>query len=786
MNKKISIVFLTLGLAALLIPSCQKSKDKTTSLPDSSDVESESEEEHKHKYSSDWTYDHKYHWHAAICGHDVVKDKAEHNFNEQEITDGDDVYSKFTCTVCGYSYNDNEMFKVKWMSDEDHVIYSENYPKGAMPSYDIDTYGVPTKESEDVAYRYEFSHWSPALSAVNGPQTYTAQYNQVENKYHVTWKDYDNSTLYEHDVQAGQTPVYPYADPTRPDDGYEATYTFEGWDPEPGPISHDTVYTAQYSRHVISDALQFTEIEDGEAYEVSGYNETPNGSLIIPATYHGKPVKGIGYRAFRNCTLMTSVILPDSVTYLDKEAFTGCTNLQSFGGAKLANITSFGAGVFYNCSSFVLSGNSFPSLTAIPRELFFGCRSLGTSIERSVFNNVTTIGDRSFYNCSNIQTLVGFADSSVQTIGSEAFCGCTSLELIALPTANCNSIGSRAFAGCTSLASVRLNNKGVVIQANAFDGCTSLAYLYNYTYQSIVSIGNYAFKGTALTTVNFKTSQENVLTTIGMWAFQDCTAMTVFKLPTSVVSIGRGAICGTVELTELEVPFVGHSEQDTTNQYLGYLYGVDKQNDVASDNKGSGKLNTIRITGSTCTTIRPYAFYNIGKYDTNLILPTSVTTIKEYAFCEYRGWYLNLTNSGVNTNIQTIEEYAIDPAIYTIDIPFIGTRPNRESDKNATNIRFDTIFDRRIYVDLDRVTCWTKIYPSKAFENNKIKEIVIADWFDYISADAFSGISKLTTIRFDGTVSKFRSLISNSDSNWARGCSLSVITCGDGDYTIPK
>ena len=786
MNKRITIVFLMLGLTSLLVPSCGK-KDNKPSQPTSSEVESESEEEHKHKYSSDWTYDHKYHWHAAICGHDVVKDKAEHIFDEQEMEDGGDSYTKYTCSVCGYSYNDNEMYKIRWMSDEDTVIYSENYPVGAMPSYDYDTYGTPTKASENPAYRYEFSHWSPAIAVVTKAQTYIAQYDQVENKYHVTWKNYDGSVLHEHDVQAGQTPVYPYEDPTRPDDGYEATYSFEGWSPVPGPISEDTIYTAQFARHVISDALQFTEIEGGTAYEVSGYNETPSGSLTIPAMYHDKPVKSIGYRAFRNCTLIETVILPESVIKLDKYAFEGCSNLESFGGSKLANITSFGMGAFKGCSSFVLAGSDFPSnLTSIPQELFRGCRSLGTTIPYSLFRYVTTIGTSAFQNCSNIQYLDSFANTGVQSIGEDAFNGCTSLAWLPIPS-GCNTIEPRAFYGCTSLESIRFNtNTTVAIGANAFEGCTSLSFFQTISSNSISSIGNYAFKGTNLSVVSLIVVSS--LTSVGIYAFQNCASLTVFRLPTSVATIGKGALMGTPELTTLEVPFIGHSASDTNNQYLGYLFGAEKQADVVNANGDSEKLTTIKITGSSCTTIQPYAFYNIGKNTTNIMLPSSVTTIKAKGFVGCRAYELNLADETNYNNYRSIEAEALDVTLDSVSVPFIGTVPNTAADKDRTDISFSVIFDSRVYLDLrGTLTCYTKYYPSKSFNNEKIATIVIGNTFtEYLSADTFYGVKNCTEIRFNGKVSQFQTVVNKSNANWARGIpnTITKIVCTDGNYTI--
>ena len=48
---------------------------------------------HEHTFSSSWSKDEHYHWYEATCGHDVITDKEEHSYNEDnayfEIIDYD-------------------------------------------------------------------------------------------------------------------------------------------------------------------------------------------------------------------------------------------------------------------------------------------------------------------------------------------------------------------------------------------------------------------------------------------------------------------------------------------------------------------------------------------------------------------------------------------------------------------------------------------------------------------------------------------------------------------------
>ena len=112
---------------------------------------------------------------------------------------------------------------------------------------DTPTPTTPTKEA-DVANTYAFSGWSPALTAVDGPAEYTAQYTPTIRKYTIQFVNYDESVVKSTEVAYNTMPTAPSENPTKPvDTELMKFYTFTGWSPTIAIVNGDATYTAQYS-----------------------------------------------------------------------------------------------------------------------------------------------------------------------------------------------------------------------------------------------------------------------------------------------------------------------------------------------------------------------------------------------------------------------------------------------------------------------------------------------------------------------------------------------------------
>ena len=195
------------------------------------------------------------------------------------------------------------------------------------------------------------------------------------------------------------------------------------------------------------------------------------------------PITKIGARAFLDCTLLKSIIIPNRVTTIGSSAFSGCTSLQS---VNIPNgITSIGTKSFYCCTS--LTDITIPdSVNLIGHYSFCGCESI---LNISIPNSVTEIGQHAFAGCISLTSIT--IPDSVTKIGNVAFAECESLISIVIPN-NITTIGEETFYCCYSLVSITIPSNVTSIGWNAFWGCKSLVSIT--VPDSVTSIGDSAFK----------------------------------------------------------------------------------------------------------------------------------------------------------------------------------------------------------------------------------------------------------------------------------------------------
>ena len=259
-----------------------------------------------------------------------------------------------------------------------------------------------------------------------------------------------------------------------------------------GTTSNGSIFSAIDNQNFYVDYIKYTVTEG--YLTVSGYDKTGFkgiAKIISKLTYKGNTyeVLEIGYMVFYNCTSLTSITIPNSVTSIGSRAFESCSGLTSI---TIPNsVTSIGGYTFRDCSS--LTSVTIPnSVTSIGYSAFEGCSSM-TSV--TIPNSVTSIGGGVFEGCSSLTSII--IPNSVTSIGYSAFEGTAWYNnqpdgLVyagkvaykykgTMPEGTdiviedgTFGIASNAFSGCTSLTSVTIPNSVTSIDGDAFSGCSSL------------------------------------------------------------------------------------------------------------------------------------------------------------------------------------------------------------------------------------------------------------------------------------------------------------------------
>ncbi len=318
-----------------------------------------------------------------------------------------------------------------------------------------------------------------------------------------------------------------------------------------------------------------------ESYEYSG-----NVTIPSVVTYNGTTysVTSIGFRAFYECTGLTSVTIPGSVTSIENQAFSSCFSLASI--EIPGSVTSIGDGAFIGCTGLtsVTIGNS---VTSIGQGAFMGCTGL-TSIE--IPGSVTSIDYYAFYGCSSLASVVvnegnttydsrENCNAIIETATNKLIAGCKNTII----PDGVTSIRDDAFGKCTGLTCIVIPNSLKSYGTGAFSGCTGLKIVINFSsfnfkkgegiaeYADMVinapdgSIeGDFVFcviDGKNILCAYLGNGVDMVLPdnykgesyAIGDYAFYGCTGLESVEIPNGVTAIGDYAFSGCSSLKSVTI-----------------------------------------------------------------------------------------------------------------------------------------------------------------------------------------------------------------------------------------
>ncbi len=240
------------------------------------------------------------------------------------------------------------------------------------------------------------------------------------------------------------------------------------------------------------------------------------------------------------------------------------------------------------------------AVTAIGNKAFYYCSTLKTVI---IPEGVTTIGESAFARCSSLRAVE--LPDSLETIGKEAFYYCRYLNSVEMPE-SIESIGEGAFYYCKSLTSIVIPDGVTSIQFRTFSNCTSLTSVV--IPDSVESVDERAFSYcSSLVSVTIADG----VSSIGGMAFYNCTQLNSISIPDSVTYI-------------CDYAFYNTAWYD--NKPDGIVYA----GKVAYDYKGKITDTEIVLKSGTLG-IAENAFANCSTI-TSVKIPKSVTSIGDMAF----------------------------------------------------------------------------------------------------------------------------------------------------------
>ena len=248
-------------------------------------------------------------------------------------------------------------------------------------------------------------------------------------------------------------------------------------------------------------------------------------------------IQEIGPYAFKDCSSLTSITLPNSLQIIDPYAFEDCLSLTSI--TLPGSIQEIGVDAFSGCPLETI--NFCPGIETIGEDAFnnaFGdCSSV--SVALILPEGLKYIGNKAFANCSSFTSIT--LPNSLQEIGPYAFENCSSLTSITLPN-SIQEIGSYAFANCSSLTSITLPNSIQEIGSYAFVGSSITSIMLP---SSIQKISDGAFSRCPLETISFYPGIETIGEEAFFDAFWGCSSESVsLILPEGLKHIGKKAFAG--------------------------------------------------------------------------------------------------------------------------------------------------------------------------------------------------------------------------------------------------
>lgn len=244
---------------------------------------------------------------------------------------------------------------------------------------------------------------------------------------------------------------------------------------------------------------------------------------------------------------------PDELKVISTNAFRSATEFTTL---SFPNVTTIYYAAFYEATGLTTlnapMATNFPTGENVTFGPFYKCSSLSSL----TLGDIDTYGNAFFYGCSSLDVSI---QSAIKYIGSYAFqeSGITNFEMGDdvrfagfAKTETDGKILGHQFEGATHLQAAKLNSSVTELYDSMFRSCSSLTTLT--LAGTLATVNTRALQGTKLATLPDLSS----VTSLGMYAFADMTALTTATLPTdsSVTSLPQSLFAGDSALPSITIP----------------------------------------------------------------------------------------------------------------------------------------------------------------------------------------------------------------------------------------
>ena len=487
----------------------------------------------------------------------------------------------------------------------------------------------------------------------------------------------------------------------------------------------------------------------------------------------------IGERAFRNCSSLASVTIPNSVTKIGDSAFYSCSSLSTINIP--GSVTTIDNAAFASVPGFsgminIHVDNSNANYCSVDGVLFSHDKKVlvaypdGRQGAYTIPDGVIEIGCSAFSGCCGLTSVL--IPESVTKIDHDAFYFCSELHSLTLPE-RLTSIGYAAFTFCTGLTSITIPSSVTNMEYFVFDGCTGLTSM-------IVDSDNprYDSRGNCNAIIETSTNSlvygckstviPNGVTSIGWGAFRRNTSLTTINIPNSVNYVDREVFQGCDGLTSVtimqETPPSFHPFPNESNATLYVPYGCKAKYEAADYWKDFKKIEEMES--------RPVTSIALNKTTLRLIEGENETLTVTYSPEDADGKSVTWTSS--DDNVAKVDAQGKVTAVAEGVVIVTATTTNGKIaqcvaivENDTENISFADPNVKAVCIEnwdtdgngiLSYAEAAAVSSLGEVFRNNKVitsfNELQYFTGLTEISANAFSECAELTSVVIPDNVTR--------------------------------